>query len=275
MALEFEIGDPSRPRGHALVYFRDWRDPEQVSATYIVILPVSVDIAKYVPPFLAGQIESLSAGDMSAFSFPPAPEPVNSEAEVRSLAEQRGDDLIFGGAHRLEDAASLMGLVGSITADYRKLYDDHAKTVKVSGPGQEESLDEGPRAGPPGVDDLMYGLMDESELLNELTTLVGRLRYAIEGRDGATAQESETRIRSTGRYLPQNRRVDLLADAAAGRGPHADELARLYLDRAFGLYREDYRHVKTVEDRIRELTGGELSAGPDTGRGSTDPEDNP
>ena len=33
----------------------------------------------------------------------------------------------------------------------------------------------------------MYGLMSESELLNELTALVGKLRYAIEGRDGAEA----------------------------------------------------------------------------------------
>lgn len=274
MALQFDKGDSAHPRGHALVYFRDWRDPERVSATYIVILPVSVDIAKYVPPFLAGQIEQLSAGDMSAFSFPPAPEPVNSEAEVRSLAESRSDDLIFGGSQRLDDAANLMGLVASITSEYRKLYDEHAQQVKGAGGGSGVSLDEAV-PGKTGEDDFLYGLMSEADLLNELTALVGKLRYAIEGRDGPAAEDSEARIRAAGRFMPKNRRIDLLADAAAGRGPHADELARLYLERAYGLFKEEYRQVKTVEDRIKELTGGELSAGPDTGNGSPGPDNSP
>ena len=54
MALEYHIGDADNPRGHALIYFRDGSDPEKVGAAYIVMLPVSVDISKYVPPFLAG-----------------------------------------------------------------------------------------------------------------------------------------------------------------------------------------------------------------------------
>jgi hypothetical protein len=259
MSIQFEIGDPASPRGHALVYFKDYSDATKVGATYIVILPVSVDIAKYVPPFLAGQIDSFGGSDMSAFSFPPAPEPVNSEAEIKALARSRGDDLIFGGTYRLDDTANLMGLVGSITAEYRKLYDSRAEPLKSGDLSalEEPSGDEGEAED----EAFMYGLMSEADLLGELTTLMGRLRFAIEGGDDSGAGETETRMRAAGKHIPKNRRIDLLVDAAAGRGPNADELARLYMERAYGLFREDYRKVKAVEDRIKELTGGELSAG--------------
>ena len=51
MELNFEIGDPSQPRGHALLYFTDSSNG-QVFATYVVLLPITVDVSKYVPPFL-------------------------------------------------------------------------------------------------------------------------------------------------------------------------------------------------------------------------------
>lgn len=259
MALNFESGDPGAPRGHALVYFTDVIDPARVGASYIVVLPVNVDIAKYVPPFLAGQIESMSGAEMSAFSFPPAPEPVDSVDHARLIAESRDDDLLYGGPQRLDDAANLMGLVGDITTEYRALYDEFAKSFsggsELDGKPGADVLEEGGEGE--GVDDFLYGLMSEAELLAEMTTLVGKLRYAVEGGDRATAEESEKRIRAAGKLMPENRRADLLADAAAGRGPNADQLARLYLERAYGLLKEDYRAVKGADDQIKQLTGGE------------------
>lgn len=257
MTLNFETGDPASPRGHALIYFTDISDPSRVGASYVVVLPVNVDIAKYVPPFLAGQIESMGSTDMSAFSFPPAPEPVDSVEHARAIAEKRGDDLLFGGAHRLDDSANLMGLVGEITSEYRALYDEYAKSFASQATGDPEALD-GPDGGESEVvDDFLYSLMSESDLLSEVTNLVGKLRYAIEGGDRATAEESEMRIRAAGKFMPENRRADLLADAAAGDGPNAEQLARLYLERAYGLLREDYRAVQGAEDQIKQLTGEE------------------
>ena len=267
MDLKFEIGDAASPRGHALVYFSDASDPSRIGASYIVVLPVNVDIAKYVPPFLAGQIESIGGSDMSSFSFPPAPEPVNSVEQVRAIASSRHDDLIFGGSHRLDDAADLMGLVGEITSEYRKLYDQFAESLSPD----ESKVLEGDTTG---VDEFLYGLMSQSDLLTEVTNLVGKLRYAIEGGDAATAEECELRIRAAGVHMPDNRRVDLLAEAAAGRGANAEELARLYVERAYGLLQEDYRAVKGVEDRIKQLTGDELrgrpASGTDTASGTPD-----
>jgi hypothetical protein len=266
MDLKFEIGSSTSPRGHALVYFSDALDPSRIGASYIVVLPVNVDIAKYVPPFLAGQIESIGGSDMSSFSFPPAPEPVNSVEQVQTIAKSRHDDLIFGGSYRLDDTANLMGLVGEVTSEYRKLYDKFVDTLTTEElPALEYEADV--RAV---VDEFLYGLMSQADLLTEVTNLVGKLRYAIEGGDGATADECELRIRAAGVHMPDNRRVDLLAEAAAGRGPNAEELARLYVERAYGLLQEDYRSVKGVEGRIRLLTGSELPARPDSDSGAPD-----
>ena len=261
MQLQFELGESSRPRGHALVYFRDIANADLVGATYIIVLPINVDIAKYVPPFLAGQIESIGTTDMSAFTFPPAPEPAESEAAVRSLAELRGDDLLFGGAQRLDDPANLMGLVGSITSEYKRLYDDFVgrdSILKEAGPGLADSDEE-------GVHDLVYGLMSEADLLGELTKLMGQLRYAIEGGDKATAAEAESKLRAVGRHVPANRRIDLLVGAATGSDAESPELTGLFLERAYGLFREDYRAVKSVEDQIRALAGEVLRGNPGTG----------
>src|ERR671938_591311 len=47
--LTFRAGDPDRPRGHALVFFRDADDPTAVWATYLVVTPIQMDLGKYVP----------------------------------------------------------------------------------------------------------------------------------------------------------------------------------------------------------------------------------
>ena len=63
MALEFAYGDASSPRGHALVYFDD-SGHQTYYASYIVLLPVTVDVSKYVPPFLMNQVGDIGPGDM-------------------------------------------------------------------------------------------------------------------------------------------------------------------------------------------------------------------
>ena len=71
MDISFEKGDPQRPKGHALAYFRTHSEPDKVYATYIIVLPLSVDFAKYVPPFLTSHLANMTLGDLSAFSLPP------------------------------------------------------------------------------------------------------------------------------------------------------------------------------------------------------------
>jgi len=253
MDLNFERGDANSPRGHALVYFRDTANPDTVSATYLILLPVSVDLQKYVPPFLAGQLPMGGEADLSAFAFPPAPEPVESYEFLVSVAEARGDDLIFAGSKPLADAANMMGVIGEVLSEYGDRYRIGAPSTPAIGvssdaatavPGQPEFT----------VDDVMYAMMSEADQLGELTKLTGRLRFAAEGGDHDTAGEATAHMRAIAAHVADNRNIDLLIDAALDKTEVGGKLAQLYLERAYALYREDYLRVKALDegiDRVR------------------------
>jgi len=243
MTLKFEQGDVNRPRGHAVLYFRDRDNPDDIAATYIVILPVSVDIARYVPPFLAGQVGDLAGSEFTTFAFPPAPERVDNPSHLLKIVRNREDDLIFGGERPLADAAELLGEVGDIVSEYARLYE--ISTVP------SEIVDELPElVKTEDVDDVFYELMGEAEKLTELTMLIGRLRFAAEGGDSTTARDASARIRSIAQHIPENRKLDRLIEVAVYPNPEAAALVQLYLERAYSLLREDYLRVKTLEEQI-------------------------
>ena len=52
MDLIFQKGSKESPKGHALLYFTNKDNPSEIWATYIITLPIEVDIKKYMPPFL-------------------------------------------------------------------------------------------------------------------------------------------------------------------------------------------------------------------------------
>ena len=54
--LTFRVGDPDRPRGHALLFFRDADDPDIAWATYLVVAPIQMDLGKYIPAAFATQL---------------------------------------------------------------------------------------------------------------------------------------------------------------------------------------------------------------------------
>ena len=79
MAVRFEAGDPDRPRGHALLYYRTTEDT--VLATYVVVLPIAINPAKYIPPAFAARIAETST--VAATALPPIPEPMESVDAVQ------------------------------------------------------------------------------------------------------------------------------------------------------------------------------------------------
>ncbi|MBI2964754.1 MAG: hypothetical protein HYY34_00965 [Chloroflexi bacterium] len=248
MDLTFERGDPARPKGHAIVYVRDAADRDSIAATYVIILPVTVDITKYVPPFLAQQVPNLGEKGLTAFAFPPAPEKVAGHEHVARLAEDRDDDLIFAGTRESIDPGLLMALVGEIVAEYSARYE---KWTAVAGQPVIDKPGEHPGGGE--VDEVVYALMSEADRLNELTKLVGRLRYAAEGGDSATVDEAESQIRGIAKQMPANRRIDRLLAAAHSKPPEGARLAQLYLERAYCLFREDYLRVKALDAEIAAM----------------------
>ena len=108
MDLTFDRGSRQEPKGHALLYFRNRSNAQEVWATYVVILPITVDVSKYVPPFLMNQVGEIGPKDLSAFAFPPTPEQVESYDLLDSLAQQRDDDILFAGNIDPNDVAQGM-----------------------------------------------------------------------------------------------------------------------------------------------------------------------
>ena len=251
MDFTFERGSADNPRGHALIYFQSSHDAGELLATYLVVLPIQVDVSKYVPPFLMNQIGEMGAKELSAFAFPPAPEQVSGMSYIQELAQVREDDIIFGGTISTMDVTSLLGTVNEAIGWYADLCSDQIQQPDAlpEEVGDEDSL---------SVNDVLYGLMSDQDKLSELTRLVGRLRDAVGSGDLALAGETRSEIMALGRHLPESHQVSRLAEAASSGGENSAQLASLYLQRCFHLMSEEYVKLGQVEEDIRgiEEAGG-------------------
>src|SRR3990172_3970039 len=118
MDLVFERGERESPRGHGLLYFRSKSDPTALLATYVIVPPVRIDLAKYMPAMLAAQFPSADSDTIGVIPIPPLAEPVPDHQTLEHLAEVRDEDLVFAGD---VDAASLADLM-SATAEASRAY---------------------------------------------------------------------------------------------------------------------------------------------------------
>ena len=246
MEINFERGDPQKPKGHALAYFRTRSDPDKVYATYIVVLPISVDFVKYVPPFLTSHLGSTPLSDLSAFSLPPVPEEVGSHQELQQLADLRDDDLLFAGTMHSFELTEMMQAVGDVVRHYSQTWSDHAKAAVVI-PGGE------PDEGLSTVNEVLYSLMSERDRLAELSKLVGKLRFAVEGNDRQTGVEMEEEIRLLARYLPEQYCISSLLQSVVDSSARGAHLAQLYLDRCYKLSRGDDAGAQHLDEKIQTL----------------------
>ena len=249
MDFTFEKGSADSPRGHALIYFHNSQDASELLATYLIVFPIQTDVSKYVPPFLLNQIGEAGAHELSAFSFPPAPEPVSGMDEIERLAEVREDDIIYGGSINVSDVISLIGMVNEAIQWYSDLWESYAQPEKVIAEAADSDDDEIGLS----VNDVLYGLLSDQDKLNELTRLVGRLRDAVDSGDMSLAAETRSEIIALGRHLPDNHQVSRLANAAGSEGENAARLTSLYLQRCFHLTSEEYVMLGQVEDEIRSI----------------------
>ena len=201
MQFSFERGTQEEPKGHALLYFTSSSDPDEIWATYVVVLPITVDVSKYVPPFLMSQVKELGPQDLSAFAFPPAPERLGGRDALDRLAAARNDDVLFGGSINPEDVPSGMMAVNDAVQHYTEVY---SNVVGIDSPPGEQEEQQAEDDDATGVSEVIYGLMSDRDKLNELTKLVSRLRFGIEGADSRTVTEAEQDITVLSRHLPAN-----------------------------------------------------------------------
>jgi hypothetical protein len=250
MDLTFERGEATKPKGHALVYFTASDAPGQLWATYLIVLPITVDVTKYVPPFLMNQMGELGPKDLSAFAFPPSPEQIPNREHLDELAELRDDDILYGGAlpGGTEDVAAAMFTVNEMLQAYSQLY---AANAPASIAEPEEAED--PDGGGAGVNEVLYGLMSESDRLGELTKLIGRLRYAVDGSEESLIRETEDEITVLEKHLPGDMQVPKLVAAVKTTDARGAQLAALYLQRSYHLVQEAFSELGAVEREIEEL----------------------
>jgi len=254
MDLIFDNGDSQNPRGHALLYFRVDTEPDTVYATYVVTLPVKSDLTKYVPPFLASHLGNMPLSDLSAFAMPPVPEAVGSFSELERLSHLRGDDLVYGGsmfsfdlARMMETATEAVQVYSSLCSDSLAMNSSPAEGAAAAiGEELRETLQAPPAPEPEpepeeeqddslNVNEVLFSFMSESDKLSELSKLLGRLRFAVDGSDQSASEEVSAEITVLARHLPENFKVGELLEVAKDNSERSSQLAKLYIDRCFRL----------------------------------------
>lgn len=250
MDLIFERGRRDTPVGHALIYFTRPGDVA-VAATYVVVLPVNLDLSKYVPPMLAGQFPLPDVHALSAVPLPPMPEQVESRDHLERLAELRHDDLIAGGNLGANDLTGGMTRVSEIAGQYAQLYAEYLQ--RAPRPSAEPTPD---AVSELTANDIIYDLMSEQQKLAELTKLAGQLRYAVDGGDRRQVADLVSDIERLARRLPATYDLSSFLAVAQRSDPTSQRLAALYLERCYKLAGEDYDALAKVDEQIQRLKAG-------------------
>ena len=270
MDLVFDRGDSQNPRGHALLYFRVDTEPDKVYATYVVTLPVKSDLTKYVPPFLASHLGNLPLSDLSAFAMPPVPEAVNSFEELERLSQLREDDLVYGGSMFSFDLPRMMETATEAVQVYSSLCSEALGMSSTPAEGAAEAIGEElretleaaavPETEPEpepddslNVNEVLFSFMSESDKLGELSRLLGRLRFAVDGADQSEADEVGAEITVLARHLPENFKVSDLLNVAKDNSERSSQLAKLYIDRCFRLSAGDAGAATELDAQIQLL----------------------
>jgi hypothetical protein len=234
MNLIFERGDRNAPVGHALLYFLN--GPASVYACYVIVPPIGFDPTEFTPPALAPLLQGLDLGQMTmATPMPPIPQEVQSVDYLRALAGRRGDDLIFGGSIVVQSPAMLIPSVGEAAGAYGELY-------------QASTLPDASVPLPPALVPDRYEGMSESDRINELTALTGRLRDSV--RNGRVDTSLLDEMRDLTASLPAKYRGSQIIKAAQEPGERGQHLAQLYLERCFKLLQEDYLDLERIDREI-------------------------
>ena len=100
-------------------------------------------------------------------------------------------------------------------------------------------------------------MMSESDKLAELASLMGKLRFAVEGRDAGTIDEVSEEITTLARHLPEGFKLLTLLTVAKDTSQKGSRLAQLYLDRCFRLSAGDFSRAQSLDAEIQSLESQE------------------
>ena len=242
MDLIFQKGSKESPKGHALLYFTNQDNPSEIWATYIITLPIEVDIKKYMPPFLVNDNNALNSSDFNSFAFPPSPELLGSLENVQDLAELRDEDLIEGGNIDINDSANNMMKINEILSQYLNLYlNNNSKNIEKIDEKESENSN---------VNSLMYEFMNVNDRMTELSKLLSKLLFAIENSQDSLILECEKDIVSLSSFYPQNHKINKIVEYTKIK--NKSKIAELYFKRCLYLAKENYEKVEEFEKLIEQ-----------------------
>jgi hypothetical protein len=95
--------------------------------------------------------------------------------------------------------------------------------------------------------------MSDRDKLEELTKLIGKLRYAADDVGGELSKETEDQIRLLSKHLPANHEIPKILQAAKESDSKGQRLADLYLKRSFHLINESFADLRELEQEIKKL----------------------
>src|SRR6266705_4062848 len=131
MTIRFLRGDFQAPKGHAIFIARSTANPNIVLATYCVVPPTPLSLAKYLPSFLASQLspEDLQdATNVPVMPIPPMLEEGSTLERLQMLADRRDDDVCDIGTVNPKDEGARMQLVAQGCQEYGQFYVNFAST---------------------------------------------------------------------------------------------------------------------------------------------------
>jgi len=240
--LIFQKGSKESPKGHALLYFTNKDNPSEIWGTYIITLPIQVDIKKYMPPFLLNDSNSLNSSDFNSFAFPPSPELIGPIEIVQDLAEVRDEDLIDGGNIDINDSANNMMKINEILSQYLNLYlNNNAKKIEEIDENESENSN---------VNSLMYEFMNVNDRMTELSKLLSKLLFAIENSQDTLITECEKDIESLSTFYPENHKINKIVEYTKIK--NKSKIAELYFKRCLYLAKENYGKVEECEKLIEQ-----------------------
>ena len=241
----FKRGTADRPRGHAILYIRD-TDSDRVAASYLIVLPIAIDMAKYIPPMLAAQMGVPQAGPPTATPIPPVPEVVPDGLPwLLALADARDDDVLDGGQAQIDRIEALVHQAAFAAQGYTELYTAYIAEATSQLAPENEPVSE------IDAEDLTYALMGDAERLAELVRLTGRIRDGVGVGDSSQVNEMLAEARHVTRHLAEKYRADDLLRAAQTPGEAGRLLTELLIQRCYALLNEDYRRVQDLEQQIK------------------------
>ena len=247
MDLTFEKGNKDQPKGHAILYYLAG---DKILATYLAVLPLELDLSKYVPPFLASQMKSSGIDEFSSFAIPPVPEEVAHFEYLERLADFRGDDLIYAGSVREDDPLDAANQVNDAVQTYASIYQNAVKGISDSHSIPSSTMDSGSDLD---VGEVMLSLMSERDKLGELAKLLSKLQFAVEGADKRLIEESKDEITLLAKHLPEKYHISQIVDAVSQPSPKSSQLAQFYLERCYKIVDENLDDLGELEKMIEEL----------------------